>query len=138
MFYLERIHAIVGLGVSGHLASRFSGLFQNLELALALHLETLINYEHQLINYKWTRFNYLRFGKNLAGLGQGGRLDQSLVLPVFGVLDPRLKLLDPGLELGPELDILRELGALGFDFLGRHLATMAKQGRCFAFYHGRP
>ena len=55
-------------------------------------------------------FPYLGIAEDLAGLDKRGGLLHALVLPVLRLLEPGGEGLDSGLELGPVLYVLAELG----------------------------
>ena len=78
----------------------------HLELGLALLLEVLA------------------VTQKLTGLNKSCGLDQALLLPDLGGLDPWLELLDASLELGPVLHVLRELGTLGLDLFSQGVQSL--------------
>ncbi len=62
---------------------------------------------------------------DLLGLLEGARLAEPLLLPPLRPAQPGLESLHPGLELGPELDVLRELAALPVDLLRQRVHALA-------------
>merc|ERR1712200_381457 len=85
---------LVSLLVTGHLLGGGGSILQHLELGLSVVLQVLA------------------VTKDLTSLDKGDRLPKTFLLANLRVLHPWLKHLDSSLELGPEFDVLRELGTL--------------------------